>query len=407
MDKKREPFPVSTLCGLKENIDTRPDYQRPLVWKLSTKQLLIDTILRGYDIPKFYCKEIKKDNYEVVDGQQRIRTIWDFHDNKFKLPKDCDPIEDNVVAGKSYSELSVSMKKKFDMYLIDVVILYNVENDEEIKEMFLRLQNGITLKAQEKRHAFPGKMRDFVIQISKHPFFEKKVGYKDIRFAHESTAAQLILLEINGDPIDVRNSNLNNLYKDHKDFDENSIIAKKIKRTLDYLNKVFEEHTPELAPYYVQSMYMLISRLLENYVIDNLEKSIFNFFIDFNTYRNEERRKEDRDSEITEFQDKVSHSGDSKASLQWRLEFFLTKFGQNFPNTLLKDPKRNFTHEQKLSIWRKDNQLCQLKLKCNGIRLSFSDTEIDHIIPHSKGGQSVVSNGRTSCLACNRSKGAN
>ena len=139
MDKKREPFPVSTLCGLKENIDTKPDYQRPLVWKLVNKQLLMDTILRGYDIPKFYWKENKKDSYEVVDGQQRIRAIWDFQDNQFKMPKDSDPVEDNDIADKFYNELPVSMKKKFDMYLIDVVILYNVENDEEIREMFLRL----------------------------------------------------------------------------------------------------------------------------------------------------------------------------------------------------------------------------------------------------------------------------
>ena len=85
--------------------------------------------------------------------------------------------------------------------------------------MFWRLQNGITLRAQEKRHAMVGNMRDFVIQISKLPFFAEKVGYKDNRLAHESTAAQLILLEINGEPCDVRNSNLNNMYKQEKDFD--------------------------------------------------------------------------------------------------------------------------------------------------------------------------------------------
>ena len=408
MDKKREPFPVSTLCGLKENIDTKPDYQRPLVWKLVNKQLLMDTILRGYDIPKFYWKENKKDSYEVVDGQQRIRAIWDFQDNQFKMPKDCDPVEDNDIADKFYNELPVSMKKKFDMYLIDVVILYNVENDEEIREMFLRLQNGITLKAQEKRHAFGGNMRDFVIQISKHPFFLEKVGYKDLRFAYESTAAQLILLEINGEATDVRNSNLNNLYKDNKDFDENSNVAKKIKKTISYLNKIFEEHTPELKPYYVQSMYMLISKLLDKHVIDDLEKPIFNFFLEFDQYRSIERDKtENRDPEITEFQDKVSHSGDSKSSLQWRLDFFLTKFGQKFPDVSLKDDTRNFTHEQKLAIWRRDDQICQIKLKCNGIRLSFSDMDADHIIPHVKGGKTLVSNGRTSCVACNRSKGAN
>jgi len=407
MEKKIDRWPLATVCGLKENINTKPDYQRPLVWKLTNKQLLIDTILRGYDIPKFYLKENKKDNYDVVDGQQRIRTMWDFQDNKFKMPKDSEPIEDNDIADKLYSELPVSMKKKFDMYLIDLVVLYNVENDEEIREMFLRLQNGITLKAQEKRHAFGGNMRDFVIEISKHPFF-KKVGYKDLRFAHESTAAQLILLEINGEGTDVRNSNLNNLYKEHKDFDENSNVAKKIKKTISYLDRVFEEHTPELKPYYVQSMYMLISKLLDKFVIDNLEKSIFKFFLGFDKYRSIERKKEeDRDPDITEFQDKVSHSGDSKASLDWRLDFFFKIFGQKFPDILLKDDNRNFTYEQKLAIWRRDNQICQIKLKCNGVKLSFSDMEADHTIPHVKGGETTVSNGKTSCVACNRSKGAN
>ena len=48
MERKREPYPVSTLCELKENIDTNPDYQRPAVWKTSNKQLLIDTILRYF-----------------------------------------------------------------------------------------------------------------------------------------------------------------------------------------------------------------------------------------------------------------------------------------------------------------------------------------------------------------------
>ena len=251
MNRKREPYPLSTLCGLKNNIDTRPDYQRPAVWKLSNKQLLVDTILRGYDIPKFYWKENNKDNFEVIDGQQRIRTIWDFHENKFKLAKDTVQIDDEDISNKYYKDLSINMRKKFDMYLIDVVIVYDVEKDDETREMFLRLQNGIPLRAQNKRHAMVGNMRDFVIKISKLPFFTEKVGYKDNNLAHESTAAQLILLEINGEPTDVRNSNLNNMYKKEKDFDENSTVAKKIKKTISYLDSVFENKTTELQPYYV------------------------------------------------------------------------------------------------------------------------------------------------------------
>ena len=38
--------------GLRDSINTNPDYQRPPVWTRSQKQLLIDTILRNYEIPK-------------------------------------------------------------------------------------------------------------------------------------------------------------------------------------------------------------------------------------------------------------------------------------------------------------------------------------------------------------------
>ena len=208
MERKRESYPITTLCELKDNIDTNPDYQRPLVWKNSNKQLLIDTILRGLDIPKFYWKQIDEEHFEVIDGQQRIRTIWEFYDNKFKLAKDADPITNEEIKDKFYKDLPIKLKKKFTMYLIDIVIVYNVQDDEEIREMFLRLQNGITLKAQEKRNAMVSKMRDFAIDCSQHEFFSK-VGFKNLRFAYQLVAAQMILLELNGGPTDIRNSNLN------------------------------------------------------------------------------------------------------------------------------------------------------------------------------------------------------
>ena len=406
MERKREPYPVSTLCELKDNIDTNPDYQRPAVWKISNKQLLIDTIIRGLDVPKFYWKQIDEDHFEVIDGQQRIRTIWEFHDNKFKLAKDADPIDGEEIKDKFYKDLSIKMKKKFTMYLIDVVIVYNTKDDEEIREMFLRLQNGITLKSQEKRNAMVSKMRDFVIICSKHKFFSEKVGFKDLRFAHQLVSAQMILLELNNGPNDIRNSNLNNMYKDQKEFNDNSSEAKKVLKTLDYLNEVFKENTPELKPYYAVSFYLLISKLLDKYVITNMEDKIFNFFLDFENYRQNEKNKPDeKDPEIMEFEDKVSHSSDSKSSLEWRHDYFMTRFGIKFPEVPLKDENRNFSYEQRRAIWRRD-KTCQIKIKCDGKKLQFSDMDADHIIPHSKGGKTIVSNGRASCPECNRSRGA-
>tara|TARA_B110000881_G_C18539853_1_gene497917 strand:+ start:78 stop:1301 length:1224 start_codon:yes stop_codon:yes gene_type:complete len=406
MKRKRDPYPIFTLCELKDHIDTNPDYQRPSVWPLSNKQLLIDTVFRGLDIPKFYWKEIDEDHFEVIDGQQRIRAIWEYHDNKFKLAKDTDPVDGEEIKDKYYKDLSPKMKKKFTMYQIDVVTVYDSKNEDEIREMFLRLQNGISLKSQEKRNAMGGNMRDFVINCSKHKFFVEKVGFKDLRLAHQLVTAQMILLELNDGATDIRNSNLNNMYKDQKEFNASSPEAKKVLRTLDYLNKIFKDNTPELKPHYAVTFYLLISTLMDKYVITNLEDNIFKFFLEFENYRQDEKSKSDeKDPEIMEFDDKVSHSSDSKSSLEWRHDFFITKFGVKFQDVPFKDENRNFSYEQRRSIWRRDIN-CKIKIKCEGKKLKFSDMDADHIIPYSKGGKTVVSNGRASCPECNRSRGA-
>jgi len=66
------------------NIDLQPKkYQRKLVWPYKSKVYLIDSILQGLPIPKFFL-QIKVDSttgktiYDMVDGQQRMSTIFEF-----------------------------------------------------------------------------------------------------------------------------------------------------------------------------------------------------------------------------------------------------------------------------------------------------------------------------------------
>src|SRR5260370_40798845 len=64
-----------------------PDWQREEVWSLGKKQLLIDSILRGWKLPKFYFLRLSENETEVVDGQQRLTAIFEFFANEFPLPK--------------------------------------------------------------------------------------------------------------------------------------------------------------------------------------------------------------------------------------------------------------------------------------------------------------------------------
>jgi len=406
METYKKPWPLATLYGIRNTINTQADYQRPLVWSISQKRLLIDTILRGYDIPKLYWRKTGKDRYEVVDGQQRLNAIWSFMSNEFNLGKDADPINGNEIKNLTYAELPNDLRIICDIYPLDIVV---IETDEdEVREMFLRLQNGTSLKAPEKRHAMTGNMRDFIVEIAEHPFFNS-CKKDNARYMFEQIAAQMVRLELNGGACNIKNADLNKMYIDFKDFDKNSSKAKKARKALDFLYKCFSKKTPELEWYAVITLYMIVSSLIDKYVVSGIEKDIFNWFIEFETYRRDEESKgEDNcDREILNYNEQTGHSTDSADSLQRRYDFLFRLLLEYIPKLELKDNIRLFSHEQRLAIYRKNNGFCQVKIKCDGIKCDWDNWQADHIIPWSKGGKTTVENGQVACPACNASKGDN
>ena len=241
---KRATWPLFTLSRKRAKIDTNPDYQRPAVWTKAQKQLLIDSILRDYDVPKIYLHEKANDTYDVIDGQQRIRTIWSFYDDEFALAKDAEPVNGIEIANKKYSELDMDISTIIDSYSLDFAIL-DTDDEDIIREMFLRLQNGTSLKAQEKRNAMPGRMRDFIRSLTNHEFFTK-VHFSNTRFTHDLIAAQMTLLALHKGICNIKDRDLNIMYETHKDFDPGSSDAKNVYRILDYLNRMFPSKAPEL-----------------------------------------------------------------------------------------------------------------------------------------------------------------
>jgi 5-methylcytosine-specific restriction endonuclease McrA len=271
--------------------------------------------------------------------------------------------------------------------------------------MFLRLQNGTSLKAQEKRNAMPGNMRSFVKALTEHAFFGS-VAFANSRFAHDHVAAQVSLIELTGEPCNIKNANLNSMYKDYADFDGNGPKAKKIQRVLNYLRACFPTKTPELERYNVISLYAMASHLLERYVVQDRQANFAKWFLEFEAYRRaEEKKPEDQcDQEITVYHERISHSTDAVDSLTWRHEFLMRKLFERFPDIKLKDNQRMFSHEQRLAIYRRDNGICQVRVACAGDKCEWDNWEADHMIPWSGGGATTVENGQVACAACNRVK---
>lgn len=406
-NKKAMPLAtVSATKGIRLRVDTNPDFQRPAVWSLAQKQLLVDSILREYDVPKMYWRKLSNnpDKFDVVDGQQRLRAIWSFVDGDFSLPKNAEAIDGMETAGCSYDALPDDLRIRFDTYTLDVVVLEDTDEDE-VREMFLRLQNGTSLKAQEKRNAMPGNMRDFVRGLTLHPFF-KHVGFANTRFTHDHVAAQLVCLELAGGPINVKDGDLNRMYKAHKGFEQESKPAKSVKRTLDLLAEVFTEKTPELERFNVVAFYGVLAELQRGYVIAEVKSQLRSWFLDFEVRRRAQDALdlESAEPEWVAYKEKISHSTDAQESIRFRLDFLMRDLLDHFPSLSLKDEQRDFTHLQKLTIFRRDHQTCRLKIKCDGERVAWDNWHCDHITPWSKGGKTTVENGQVACPACNLTK---
>jgi hypothetical protein len=408
MEVNKRQWPILSVCSIKARIDTNPDFQRPAVWSTAQKQLLIDTILRGYDIPKFYWSKTSKspESYAVVDGQQRLRAIFDFIGERIGLPRDADPIEGIPVAAMKYSQLPEDLRLRFETYTLDVVVLSDT-GEEEVREMFLRLQNGTSLKAQEKRNAMPGNMRGFVKNLVEHEFFAR-CNFSNSRFTHDHVAAQMTLLELNGGPCNVKNANLNAMYAEHIGFDTSSKKARKVKRVLDYLARAFPEKAPELERFSVLSLFGLVSHCLERYAFGDSELALREWFIGFERERAAQLQLsgDEMSPELVQYREHTSHSTDSEASLEWRQGFLLQRFLQALPTLELKDQQRLFSPEQRKAIFRRDQGMCQLRLRCTGARCDWDAWEADHRVAWSHGGKTTVENGQVACSACNAAKGA-
>ena len=145
-------------------------YQRKLVWTVSEKQKLIDSILKDYPLPLFLLadKGLTADGssrLEVIDGMQRLNAIFSFIEQGFLLNEHCFDIgefsraKQAAEAGnfKEYPEEVVRLSAKQCADLLDyqlAVTVFPGEKDERITDVFGRINSGgRQLSDQERRQA--------------------------------------------------------------------------------------------------------------------------------------------------------------------------------------------------------------------------------------------------------------
>lgn len=204
-------YPQSSLLVVyseREDIQLEPEYQRISgIWTYEKRQLLIDSLINGFDVPKLYFHEFvpskkirgKKYRYAIIDGKQRLQTVWDFIDGNISLADDFKYLRDESVkvGGLGYSQLAEKypqLKSRFDATPLDITTI-RTDDIELIEDMFSRLNEAVPLNAPEKRNAFGGPMPPAIKEVSGHIFFAKHIPFPDKRYRHRDLAAKFLFLE--------------------------------------------------------------------------------------------------------------------------------------------------------------------------------------------------------------------
>lgn len=147
------------------------DYQRSdEVWPLAARSFLIETILLGYPIPKFWLHQItdlrtRISHKEIVDGQQRSRAILDFSRDELRLSR---TLALDQARGKVYGELDPDLQGAFVTYALAIDTFVGVAHDE-VREVFRRMNSYTApLNPEEQRHAtHQGPFKWFILGLSR------------------------------------------------------------------------------------------------------------------------------------------------------------------------------------------------------------------------------------------------
>jgi len=173
-------YPVKSIKSMLDDDDYKlnPEYQRRKRWDNGRKSRLIESFIMNVPLPPIFLYEYEYSKFEVMDGLQRLTSIYDFYSGNFAL----ESLEYwKELNGKKYNELPVEVQRGVDRrYISSIVLLEETaktqEEAEELKQIvFERLNSGgEKINPQETRNAlYNGKMNQLCLKLSKNDSFRK------------------------------------------------------------------------------------------------------------------------------------------------------------------------------------------------------------------------------------------
>jgi hypothetical protein len=395
------------------SLNLRPDYQRNFVMDIKLSSKLVESILMDVPIPVIYLAEEDDEIYSVIDGQQRLTTFISFLNGKFPDDKNFELVNLKVLTNLNklkFCDLNKSSQSKIKTTTLHTIIIKK-ESSEDIKfEIFERLNTGsIKLNEDEIRNTiYRGEYIRLLAELENNETFSKMVNRENFkrRMQYRGMILRFFALSektyLNYKPS--MKQFCNKELRDNKNLadEKKKEYREKFKKVVDITYTVFGEKA-----------FRRFNPGDENdangkWNISSLNMALFDIelcgFVNYEKYQIVPKADAIREaliqlmSENEKFIDSIEIATNDRQKVKKRFMIWFETLERIVGNP--SNEIRIFPFSVKKKLFNED-QTCKL---CEQQITDIDDAEVDHIIPYSEGGKTIIENAQLTHRYCNRKK---
>lgn len=415
-----------------KRINLSPGFQRNSVWQKKDQQMLIDSILKGMPLPSLFFWENKtgrKVVYAAIDGKQRIESLLAFTRARaglsinFVPEKDSDwKIKDKENWNwKEITEFEPKIKKQFLQYKLPVVFLNG--NLADVEQVFIRINStGKPLSKQEARRA-RWYQNSYLLQAAEEVASRLQKYFVNLEILSPNQISRMkaiemvseFMLSINREDVLDRKKALDQIMAAGA-INRHTVV--KLGKTVISVLNIIKTTFPDLKtsrfrrPTDFYALFFVIWKMKrDGYTFKDKKAAKVAFLLlnqislELAAYSAAARsgKRHSLKSPPREYHLTVVEGTDTARNRHERVRILESILTSIFPK---KDGLRLFTPEQKQLLWHTSKDKCCAFKGCKR-NLSWDTVQIDHVLAHSKGGKTDLTNAQLMCAYHNQSKSDN
>lgn len=246
---RRSEYTPNDLSAFDEagTLEITPKFQRRTVWRTPQRSYFVDSLLRGMPVPPIFLRETHSEDFkktirQVIDGQQRVRSVLEFMNGQFPLSSNLDA----DWAGKRFERLSDEQQERIRNYHFAAEVFVGI-SDAEILEIFARMNtHAVPLNRQELRNGrYFGEFKQscYALALEHLEFWRRHRLFTETGIARMSEVELTSELLIQGmDGMQDKKASIDTFYSDNDErFAKRSVHERRFRAVLDTVDQAFPQ----------------------------------------------------------------------------------------------------------------------------------------------------------------------